>query len=91
MLKCKEVTRLLASDEYLESRWGRRLAIRMHLVMCQHCRRYARQLRAIRNVASSLWKLSPSDRSTLEQLERRIWVAWGGFPPSGDRSTGPIN
>lgn len=91
MLTCREVTRLVASDEYLELRWGRRLAVRLHLVMCRYCRRYAKQLRAIRAAAGSLWKRWSNDQSTLQRLERRIWAARGGFPPADDHATDPMN
>jgi len=47
MLKCREVVRdadLLLAEALP---WQRRLAIRIHLLLCQHCRRYVCQLRAL--------------------------------------------
>jgi hypothetical protein len=47
MLKCREVPAeaelLLAGD----LGWRRRMALRMHLFLCVHCRRYVRQLRLL--------------------------------------------
>jgi len=47
MLKCREVPAeaelLLAGD----LGWRRRMALRMHLLLCVHCRRYVRQLRLL--------------------------------------------
>ncbi len=47
MLSCRAVVqdadRLLAG----ELTWQRRLALKIHLLMCHHCRRYMRQLRVL--------------------------------------------
>ncbi len=72
MLRCKETARILASDLLDDLTWGRRLALRVHLLMCRHCRRYARQLRAIGAAARTLWREESVDPSTLERLERGI-------------------
>ncbi len=47
MLSCREVVR--DSDLLLagELPWQRRLSLKMHLLMCHHCRRYVRQLRVL--------------------------------------------
>ncbi len=47
MLKCREVVD--TADQLLDGNISRRqrFAIKMHLVMCRHCRRYVRQLRAL--------------------------------------------
>ncbi|WP_439576543.1 anti-sigma factor family protein [Elioraea sp.] len=44
MLTCREVTE--RASEYLDGNlpFGRRLAFRLHLLMCRHCRRYVDQL-----------------------------------------------
>lgn len=45
MLNCRKVVEdsdLLLADELP---WRRRLPVKMHLLMCRHCRRYVRQLR----------------------------------------------
>jgi len=47
MLKCRDVVN--NADQLLDGAISRRhrLAIKMHLLMCRHCRRYVRQLRAL--------------------------------------------
>lgn len=47
MLKCREVVD--NADQLLDGDISRRqrLAINLHLLMCRHCRRYMRQLRAL--------------------------------------------
>lgn len=44
MYTCLEVTRSLASDEYRRAGFLKKLGIRLHLALCKHCSRYARQL-----------------------------------------------
>ncbi len=74
MLACKEVTRIVAAEELDEAGWKRRLAIRLHLLMCRHCRRYAAQLRAIGKAAHSILGTGPEDQDSdaIERLERAI-------------------
>ncbi len=47
MYRCSEVVRLIASDEYLTASVFKKLGIRLHLAMCEHCKRYVRQLRTL--------------------------------------------
>ena len=47
MLTCREVVtdtdRLIAGELTRRQRW----AMHLHLIMCRHCRRYVRQMRAL--------------------------------------------
>lgn len=74
MLSCKEVTRTMASEEVAEASWWRRFQVRLHLLMCQHCQRYAAQLRVIGKVARDLWRTRPveEDPEALKHLEEII-------------------
>lgn len=47
MLKCREIVD--NADQLLDGDNSRRqrLAIKIHLLMCRHCRRYVRQLQAL--------------------------------------------
>ncbi|WP_323773507.1 zf-HC2 domain-containing protein [Alcanivorax sp.] len=48
MLKCKDVVE--KADALVDGSpltWRERLAMRLHLLICHHCRRYVRQLRAL--------------------------------------------
>ncbi|MEQ3724942.1 zf-HC2 domain-containing protein [Alcanivorax sp.] len=48
MLKCKDlVAKADALVDGAPMTMRERLAMRMHLLMCHHCRRYVRQLRAL--------------------------------------------
>ncbi len=47
MLRCKQVTTMVASDDLADAGPWLRLKIRLHLMMCRHCAGYAAQIRAI--------------------------------------------
>ncbi len=47
MYSCAQVTKWIASDEYLQAGPFRRLGVRIHLLMCRLCSTYVRQLRAL--------------------------------------------
>ncbi|MGB2246335.1 MAG: zf-HC2 domain-containing protein [Alcanivorax sediminis] len=75
MLKCKDVTE--KADALVDGTplsWRERTALRVHLLMCHHCRRYVRQLRAL---VSSLRIAEPSPVSddhvdkVLNDLDRK--------------------
>lgn len=74
MLSCKDVTRTIAGEEVVEASWWRWFQVRLHLLMCQHCRRYAAQLRVIGKVARNLWGTRPGDEDpeALKHLEETI-------------------
>ena len=65
MLKCRDVP---AHAEQLmagEMSAGQRLSLRMHLLMCAHCRRYVRQLRLLVNTLPAV-----PDDTTDEDIQR---------------------
>ena len=68
MLTCREVTKLVSTEELRDAPLRTRLSVRMHLAMCRHCRRYQRELKAIgdgvrRNAGALLGTVSAySDR-----------------------------
>ncbi len=72
MPNCKEVARLIASDELADAVWANRALVRLHLLMCRHCRGYAAQLRAIGAAARERWDLGAADRPAFEQLQSSI-------------------
>jgi hypothetical protein len=42
---CKEVHRLVAESMDRDAAFGERLSVRLHLAICDGCRRFARQMR----------------------------------------------
>lgn len=76
MLTCKDLTTAVASDDLQRRSWRERLGIRLHLMLCRHCRRYVAQLAAIGNAARRLYRPKPPstdslERSILESLRKR--------------------
>ena len=72
MLNCKEIARLLASDGLEEASLSARARVRLHLLMCRHCRGYAAQLRAIGAAGREMWGSCTEEHEVLRDLERSI-------------------
>ncbi len=71
MLTCREVTRLVASEQYAVAPLLTRLNMRLHLLMCQHCRRYAVQLKLIGRAARRLADGTPEDAAIVDRVQAR--------------------
>ena len=80
MLTCKDVTTMIASEEFAEAGWRERLGVRFHLAMCRHCRRYEAQIRAIGAGARKRWGPQAEDSATLQRLEQSILKRSSGPP-----------
>ena len=72
MPNCKEVVRLIASDELADAVWLDRALVRLHLLMCRDCRGYEAQLRAIGAAAREGWDSGVADRASFEKLQSSI-------------------
>jgi hypothetical protein len=70
MLSCREVTTLHATDALEHASWKTRMGVRMHLVMCRHCRRYVRELARIGAAVRALY--ASTDEAREEALVRRV-------------------
>lgn len=51
MLRCQQAAQLASERLDRELGWRERVGLRLHLAMCRHCRRYARQLQQLRKFA----------------------------------------
>jgi hypothetical protein len=74
MTSCKQVARLLTSGELERSGFWTRLRVRLHLWMCRHCSRLARQLEQIRSAARRLRATFDAEKPAAgeEGLEARL-------------------
>ena len=54
MLTCKEVSRLVSQGLDRRLGFGRRVALRVHLVVCDGCRNFTRQMDLLRKAAARL-------------------------------------
>ena len=72
MLTCKDLATAIGRDEWRAAPRWRRLALRLHLLMCPHCRRYAAQIRAIGTAVRSLIRAHGENPETLERIKKTI-------------------
>ena len=72
MLKCREVTRLVASDDVLELGFFKRMQLRMHLWMCRHGSGYVAQIRDLGEGAREAAGRETCPPQRLEEIEREI-------------------
>jgi len=86
MLRCHDVTRLVASDGLAALGPGVRFRVWLHARMCRHCRRYGRQIRAIGEMAR---RLAYEDEAgvTFAPLAARIRAALTDIRPSTTEET----
>lgn len=73
MLSCRQVARLLSTEELhrasLPTRWG----VRMHLWMCRNCSRFAAQIRLLGSTARAKYGPEAGKADTgAESLDDRI-------------------
>jgi predicted anti-sigma-YlaC factor YlaD len=47
MMTCKEVSTFISTGGLAGAPLARRLAVRLHLAMCRHCRAFRRQIEAV--------------------------------------------
>ena len=67
MLRCKEVTTMVARGDLADAGLWLRMKVRLHLMMCRHCARYAKQMRTIGSRVRERFQ-SPD----VEDLQERI-------------------
>jgi predicted anti-sigma-YlaC factor YlaD len=71
MLTCRELAQTMASD-YLDAQltWRERAAVRFHLLICNHCRRFMRQLTLVRGLLARRSEPPPAEPKVREIAER---------------------
>jgi hypothetical protein len=72
MLKCKDLTKLVAADEIEDFGFMQRMEFRLHLFMCRHCRNYVAQIRSIGQGARDLAAGDEPDGDQLQRMEKDI-------------------
>jgi len=88
MLNCRQVTRLVSQSMDARLSWYQRLGVRIHLLYCAWCRRYAAQLQFLRKASKELTletDATPSHALSNEAREKiriRLQEASRQEPPS---------
>ena len=62
LLSCKETSRLLSQGEDRKLAFGERVALRVHLAICNGCRNVNRQFRFLRLAVQSLSRDGSEDK-----------------------------
>ncbi len=72
VLNCKEVSRLVASDELASAGAMTRFRARLHLLLCGQCRRYVEQLRIIGPATRAKMRSLGGNKEAILRLEKSI-------------------
>lgn len=76
MPSCREVAERLSREQDEPNPHGRSLALRMHLLVCNHCRRYDKQLQWLRaNIRQALTNTSGQQLSSAARDRIRAYLA----------------
>ncbi len=74
MLSCKEATRLVSEKLDRELPLWRRVSLRLHVLMCRACSRYARQVTMLDRTVAEHYRGEPdavdAERLSSDSLER---------------------
>ena len=72
MISCKNVAKLLMSDELQAQSWWKRMEVRLHLAMCDFCSRLDRQLEQLRRAARQMSDQDEAGPGLEDRLIRRL-------------------
>jgi len=72
MISCKNVAKLLMSDQLQAQSWWTRMEVRLHLAMCGLCSRLARQVEQLRSAARRMSDQDEADLGLEDRLIRRL-------------------
>jgi hypothetical protein len=72
MISCKEVAKMVMSDQFQAQNWWNRVEVRFHLAMCEFCSRLARQVEQLRSAARRMSDQGEADPDFEDRLIRRL-------------------
>ena len=72
MISCKNVAKLLMSDQLQAQSWWKRMEVRLHLAMCRFCSRLARQIEQLRSATRRMSEQEEADSGVEDRLIRRL-------------------
>ena len=72
MISCKNVAKLLMSDQLQAQSWWKRMEVRFHLAMCRFCSRLARQIEQLRSAARGVSEKEMPPRDFEDRLIQRL-------------------
>jgi hypothetical protein len=72
MLKCQDIAKIVATEGAGDLSLLRKMELRLHMMMCIHCRNYLRQIKALGEGARRLAAGAEPSTRELEELEQEI-------------------
>ena len=72
MISCKNVAKLLMSDQLQAQSWWKRMEVRLHLAMCRFCSRLAGQMEQLRSAARRVSQQEGADPDFEDRLLQRL-------------------
>lgn len=73
MLSCRELVEMVTQEpDLIEKRVSASWGMRLHLLMCRHCRRYVRQLQLLLQYLSVLARRDPAEPSVVDKVWNTI-------------------
>lgn len=72
MINCRNVAKLLGTEELGDRPFWVRLRVKLHLAMCRHCRRLAWQLRQLGAAARGIRESFDAEKRGKDDLEDRL-------------------
>ena len=72
MISCKNVAKLVMSDQLQAQSWWKRMEVRLHLAMCRFCSRLAREIEQLRSAARGVTQQEAADSDFEDRLIRRL-------------------
>jgi hypothetical protein len=75
MLSCKQASRLLSQSLDRRLTWRELTALRLHLTICDVCRRFGRQLLLLRQATRRMIRLTEQNEQLLLSQEAKARIA----------------
>ena len=71
MMNCKEISRKVASSEMDQVSWMKRLSLKLHHLLCRHCRNYSHQISNVGQMARE-WAGEISNPEEVERVKEEV-------------------
>lgn len=86
MIRCKQVARLLTSDQLTGQIWMKRVEVKLHLWMCKYCSRLAKQIHQLRVAVQRVFgkPMEALGSQAGENLEKRVLSKLSEKPSAED-------
>lgn len=86
MIRCKQVARLLTSDQLAEQIWMKRVEVKLHLWMCKYCSRLAKQIHQLKAAVQRVFgePMEELGSPAGQNLEKRVLAKLSEKPSAED-------